>query len=109
MRRGTLRLVAALALAAALIGPVAPARAAGSNGRGGPVWSWAGLWSWLAAAVTHQPTLQADCGSQIDPDGRCVAAVVAPPQPLLQVGCDRGSQIDPNGGCVASMAVNPNG
>ena len=111
MRRGTLHLVVALALAAALAGPVAPARAAGSNGRGGPIWSWAGLWSWLAAAVTHQPALQADCdrGSQIDPNGRCVAVVT----PVA----DCGSHMDPDGGCRAAVApladcgpyIDPNG
>ena len=97
MRRGTLRLAVALALAAALAGPVAPARAAGSDGRGGPVWSWAGLWSWLTAAVAHQPALQADCGSQIDPDGRCRTAVA----PLS----DCGSHIDPNGSCRAAAVA----
>lgn len=91
MRRGTLQLAVVLALAA---GPVAPAQAAGP---GGAPSSWPGLhslWSWLAAIVTHQPALQAalaDCGSQIDPDGRCRAAAAATQSP------DWGSQIDPNG------------
>jgi len=102
----------ALALAAALAGPMAPAWAAGSDGRGVPVWSWAGLWSWLTAAVAHQPALQADCdrGSHMDPNGGCVAAVA----PLS----DCGSHMDPDGRChaaaVAPLAdcgimIDPNG
>jgi hypothetical protein len=63
-----------LALALALAGPMAPAWAAGSDGRSSSVWSWAGLRSWLTAAIPHQPALQADCGIHIDPDGRCVTA-----------------------------------
>jgi hypothetical protein len=107
MRRGTLRLVAALVLAVALAGPVAPARAAGGDSRGGSLWSWAGLWSWLTVAVSHQPVLQTDCGIHIDPDGRCRTAV-AP-------SSDCGSHMDPDGRCatVASpqsgIPIDPNG
>jgi hypothetical protein len=104
MRRGTLRLVVALALVAVLLGPVATAQAAGSNrSGGGMVWSWAGLWSWLTAAVSPLPALQADCGSHIDPDGRCATGSAAP-QTVLLTDCDRGSHIDPDGRCTTASA-----
>lgn len=83
MRRGTLYLAMVLALA---VSTAAPARAAGSRGNG-VLSSWPslhGLWSWLVAVVSHQPTLQthcdrhctivtptSDCGSHMDPNGHC--------------------------------------
>jgi hypothetical protein len=89
MRTGrTTRIVATLALAVALAGPVVPAHAAGREREAG--WRWPGLaavWAWFV-----------DCGIHIDPDGRC--AVV----PMTQTACDRGIMIDPNGGCSASLA-----
>lgn len=96
MRRETFRFVAALALAVALAGPVAPARAAGGDSRGGSPWSWAGLWSWLTTAATASGC---DRGSQIDPNGGCVTAAAAS-------GCDRGSYIDADGRC-ATAATKP--
>ncbi len=108
MRRGTLYLAVVLALA---VSSAAPARAAGSGGNG-VLSSWSslhGLWSWLVAVVSHQPALQTDCGSHMDPNGHCYATVA----PLS--GC--GSQIDPNGRCRTAVAplsdcgshIDPNG
>jgi hypothetical protein len=80
MRRGILRLVVALALVAVLLGPVAPAQAAGSYRSGGILWSWASLWSWITAAVSPLPALQADCGSHMDPNGGCVTTISPTPR-----------------------------
>jgi hypothetical protein len=80
----------ALALTAALTGSAASAGAADGAQAG---WKWPELaipWSWLTAALFPPETVHSDCGSQIDPNGRCLGGAV-------QASSDRGSQIDPNG------------
>ena len=104
--RGRARIVAAVALAVTLAGPVIPAHAVGREAEAG--WRWpslAAVWAWFVdCGIMIDPdgrcaasTAQLDCGSHIDPNGRCTAATVQP-------DCDRGSHIDPNGGCSASLA-----
>jgi len=116
MRRGRTRFAAALALAVALAGPVATARAAdGRHETAG--WSLDAFWTWLRSAVPTLQTGQSDCGIYIDPDGGCHTALTVLPRhsprsgpPLVataQAECDRGSQIDPNGGCHTALVVSP--
>lgn len=97
MRTGRTRIVAALVLTTALAG--APAQAAGSPAQ--QDWRWPSLaevWAWLSGTVLPpQDTVQTDCGSHIDPDGRC--AVVS----TVQRDC--GIMIDPNGYCIASAVT----
>jgi hypothetical protein len=67
------RFVAALALAAALVIPAAPAQATESGEPGEQVQVWGWLWEWVSAVLTVEPPagLEADCdhGSHIDPNG----------------------------------------
>lgn len=108
MRRGQRgrAIVAAVALAVALAGPVVPAHAAGRETEAG--WRWPGLaavWAWFVdCGIMIDPngrcaaaTTQLDCGSHIDPNGGCAASTA-------QTTCDRGIMIDPNGGCSAGLA-----
>jgi hypothetical protein len=95
LRRGTHRIVIALALAAALLAPAAPLAAApynraihASSWRLAPLWTWARLWLGLSgmkndAGLQIDPNgAKNDAGSHIDPDG---------------AKNDAGAQIDPNG------------
>ena len=79
------RFVAALALAAALVIPAAPAQATepGEPGELVQVWGW--LWEWTVGELDLS-WLQddSDHGSYIDPNG-------------AQSHCEHGSYIDPNG------------
>jgi len=73
-RRGGRGLLAALAVAAALAVPAAPAQAAGLEAPGELVRAWDGMWQWLAALVgasSSEPAspTKSDHGSYIDPDG----------------------------------------
>jgi hypothetical protein len=68
------RIVAALALALLLVGPVAPAHAAGRPATATHHWpGLANLWTWMRAALPWGPVVQTACdkGSSIDPDGGC--------------------------------------
>lgn len=92
LHRGIMAVVFAAALALA---GARPAAAQGLSWR--EAWDWLGsLWSGVTLLQsTHEadggPTPTADCGPEIDPDGRprCV------PPPALECG----PEIDPNGGC----------
>jgi hypothetical protein len=105
-QRGRARIVAVVALAVALAGPVVPAHAAGRESEAG--WRWPGLaavWAWFVdCGIMIDPdgrcaasTTQLDCGSHIDPDGRCAAAST------IQRDC--GIMIDPDGHCATSSAI----
>lgn len=94
MRRRSLWLAAALAVAVVLAGPAAPAHAAPRSpfrlGR---------LWGWLATVLPWAPRVQAaacDWGSHIDPNGGCRGAA-APPNGPSTPSPDWGPEIDPNG------------
>jgi hypothetical protein len=66
------RWLTALALAAALAVPAAPARAAGPETAGGLVGVWDRVWQWVAAAlvpVIDPDAAKADRSSFIDPNG----------------------------------------
>jgi hypothetical protein len=106
-QRGRARIVAVVALAVALAGPVVPAHAAGRETEAG--WRWPGLaavWAWFVdCGIMIDPdgrcaasAAQLDCGSHIDPNGGCAASS------SVQTDCERGIHIDPNGGCSASLA-----
>ena len=75
-RRGGRGLLAALAVAAALAVPVAPAQAAGLEAPGELVRAWDGMWEWLTALVwgdgassSSSDATSSDHGSYIDPNG----------------------------------------
>ena len=110
MRRKRLWLAAALAVAAGLAGPVAPAHAApGHSPR------LEQLWGWLATVLPWAPQPQAaacDWGSHIDPNGGCRAAA-ATPNGRPAASTDWGPAIDPDGQTTPSsdwgLAIDPNG
>jgi hypothetical protein len=94
MRRKRLWLAVALAVAAGLAGPVAPAHAAPGSSHG-----LDRLWGWLAILLPWAPQPQAaacDWGAAIDPDGRCRAAA-ATSNSRPAASADWGPAIDPNG------------
>jgi hypothetical protein len=98
LRQQGIRLVAALALAVALAGPVAGAQAAGPVAPGrtaeeGLAGLWIRAWDWLGGALPWLSITAATCdrSSSIDPNGQC-ALVAAPP-------------CDPDGGCALGAAA----
>jgi hypothetical protein len=91
----------ALAFTVALTGSAASVGAADGAQAG---WSWPELarpWSWLAAVWPAPETVQIDCGSHMDPNGRCLggAAQASHIDPEGQTASDpdRGSHMDPDG------------
>lgn len=90
MRKGRTRFAAALVLAAALAGPAPPALAA-DGGREIAAWSLDGFWSWLRSIV---PPLHS-------------SRTASPPVSMTQADCDRGIYIDPDGKCHAALAAPP--
>jgi hypothetical protein len=108
-RRGTPRIVIALALAAALLATSAPLAAQPYGPAPAASWrqGWDVLWTWARLALrfpSRTPHLKCDGGSSIDPNGRCKAASATrdgglsiDPNGLRSSENDGGLQIDPNG------------